>query len=540
MLHPSTKKLIDKLAEMTRKKRVEWDEGENGQVIHDTEGYRVILTPEPHAVLLTDVLGKEIETCTPEEIAAETDDEGRPYALYVGSLYREASRHARGTERAIDAVLRGLESKEQTVVEVAPAVEIPVEESVEDITDESDPAEFGGYAEIDAADDYPADDSVEIDGESEMKDAVASLAEQVNNPEPREETSEFTSPTAASSWDVTEDNQPDVLAESEASPWDAPKADLADPVEEEELQLEADIESAGAPTDESYEPFHSDVPESSEPEPEATFENAPSTFEPLDSEPIQTAATEVEDTISSEMVEQSSPVSPVAETANTEIEVSPSPSNPTSTMLSGGFFGGGGISNLSRYKSAASTPPANPVNSEPPKTEATEAMEPAAPSEPSPFDPATYDALTQVEPTPEPEPAEPVAHTEPAPAPPKRFSLSGLASSTGFATPPPEPSQPIETPTEPSNFTPERADAESSPRKVIDGTVDLPDLPVAPAMDEEVEVELPRFEQPLSETTPSGAEEESWITKEEAAQSEKAAEPSTPKPQKKSPFNPWS
>ena len=30
MLHPSTKKLIDKLSEMTRKQRVSWIEGENG------------------------------------------------------------------------------------------------------------------------------------------------------------------------------------------------------------------------------------------------------------------------------------------------------------------------------------------------------------------------------------------------------------------------------------------------------------------------------------------------------------------------------
>ena len=60
MLHPSTKRLIDKLSDMTRKQRVTWTEGENATVVHDTEGYRVVLTPEPHSVLLTDVLGREI------------------------------------------------------------------------------------------------------------------------------------------------------------------------------------------------------------------------------------------------------------------------------------------------------------------------------------------------------------------------------------------------------------------------------------------------------------------------------------------------
>ena len=105
MLHPSTKRLIDKLNEMTRKQRVAWSEGEDGTITHDTVGYRVVLTPEPHAVLLTDALGKEIESCTPEEFADETDGAGRPYATFVAELYREAHRHARGAGKAINTVL---------------------------------------------------------------------------------------------------------------------------------------------------------------------------------------------------------------------------------------------------------------------------------------------------------------------------------------------------------------------------------------------------------------------------------------------------
>ena len=54
MLHPSTKRLIDKLGDMTRRQKVAWQEGEDGNITHDTEGYRVTLTADPHAVLLTD------------------------------------------------------------------------------------------------------------------------------------------------------------------------------------------------------------------------------------------------------------------------------------------------------------------------------------------------------------------------------------------------------------------------------------------------------------------------------------------------------
>ena len=36
MLHPSTKKLIDKLNEMTRQRKISWAEGDGDTVIYDT------------------------------------------------------------------------------------------------------------------------------------------------------------------------------------------------------------------------------------------------------------------------------------------------------------------------------------------------------------------------------------------------------------------------------------------------------------------------------------------------------------------------
>ncbi|MFN7054290.1 hypothetical protein [Hyphomonas sp.] len=125
MLHPSTKKLIDKLNEMTRKQRVAWIEGEDASVVHDTEGYRVILTPEPHGMKLTDALGREIETCSAEDFAGETDSAGRPYAQFVGELYREAHRHARGAERAIRTLLAGLEAAEAPIAAQPAEPELP-------------------------------------------------------------------------------------------------------------------------------------------------------------------------------------------------------------------------------------------------------------------------------------------------------------------------------------------------------------------------------------------------------------------------------
>lgn len=155
MLHPSTKRLIDKLNEMTRKQRVTWTEGENATVVHDTEGYRVVLTAEPHAVLLTDALGREIETCLPEEFIDDVDSLGRPYAKFIAELYREAHRHARGTEKAIRTLLAGLDSEEAA------------------------PPPAAGLAVIDAPH-AATDESTPLGSETEITAAVATLADQIN------------------------------------------------------------------------------------------------------------------------------------------------------------------------------------------------------------------------------------------------------------------------------------------------------------------------------------------------------------------------
>lgn len=156
MLHPSTKRLIDKLSDMTRRQRVAWTEGENATVVHDTEGYRVVLTPEPHSVLLTDGMGREIESCLPEEFADELDAQGRPYSRFIAELYRDAHRHARGTEKAISTLLAGLEA-------------------VEDATPVWPVQDLGGDAP-----DSTTDETALIESETAITAAVATLADQIN------------------------------------------------------------------------------------------------------------------------------------------------------------------------------------------------------------------------------------------------------------------------------------------------------------------------------------------------------------------------
>ena len=66
MMHPSTQKLLDKIAEMTRKKKIQWQESETG-IDFPTEGYTVSLVGEPPAMLLSDKAGRVLEEVTAED-----------------------------------------------------------------------------------------------------------------------------------------------------------------------------------------------------------------------------------------------------------------------------------------------------------------------------------------------------------------------------------------------------------------------------------------------------------------------------------------
>lgn len=246
MLHPSTKKLIDKLGEMTRRHRVAWIEGEDGTLVHDTEGYRVVLTPEPHGILLTDALGREIETCTPEEFADEKDVDGRPYPQFVGELFREAHRHARGTEKAIRTLLAGLEAAEKE--------------------DEAPPP-----AEAETA----TDETAQMDGEGAITAAVATLADQINTHVP-------VTPEAPAPAPEPQPEAPAEAAAPEPPPAPEPVAEAA-PQPQPEPQPEPDPEPARpAPMQQRFSlsgiPYGVGAlgtPVTTPPEPEKPAETAP-------------------------------------------------------------------------------------------------------------------------------------------------------------------------------------------------------------------------------------------------------------------------
>jgi hypothetical protein len=470
MLHPSTKRLIDKLSEMTRKQRVAWSEGENGTITHDTEGYRVVLTPEPHAVLLTDALGKIIESCAPEEFSDDTDAAGRPYGSFVADLYREAHRHARGTEKAIHSVLKGLETIDATP-EAEPEIALDPAELIEDPGDDTD-----SFPEA-----YP-----EVEGQNDMARAVASMADELNSGPPETELETETEPEPETISDTAFDLEP--------------TADEAEDASEPEAAAEMD--------DAAYVNFAAFTPEA-DPDVETESATAPeSAEEPL--WPVDENAPEIVVESADATHEDASDPEPVAPAER-----------PASNTLGGGYFGAG-TGNLSGYMT--SPPPEPEANAEPEPALATDEpnVEAEAPAEPSPYTPAfsTDESLE------EDAEAAPRA-TEAAlaePTAPRSFSLSGISAGFGLGSAsraglaPPEPAARA-----PSTPATDRAHV------VIDGTIDLPDdMPVS---EFDAGPDTPAYPDPLAEASEAPFRFSEDAAANEAGTQETDSEPEPAKPE---------
>ncbi len=109
MLHPSTKRLIDKLIEMTDASKITWLEGEDGTCIYDTEGYRVTIGQAPSRVVLLDAGGRVLETVSESILANTTDSNGMQYTLRVDNLVSTARRQITGATDVIDRIVSALE-----------------------------------------------------------------------------------------------------------------------------------------------------------------------------------------------------------------------------------------------------------------------------------------------------------------------------------------------------------------------------------------------------------------------------------------------
>lgn len=145
MLHPSTKKLIDRLCEMTLQRKIDWVSGDqNDTLAYDTEGYRVILERAPPALVLCDALGSELERADEPALTATKHIDGSTYLALLETMRAEAARIARGTEDAIAMVLGGLDQDGDGIPDIPHPVELedapdgPIAHTRDDIEDSAD------------------------------------------------------------------------------------------------------------------------------------------------------------------------------------------------------------------------------------------------------------------------------------------------------------------------------------------------------------------------------------------------------------------
>lgn len=175
MLHASTRKLIDRLSEMTELGKLDWTNSEDGTFAYATEGYSVSLTESPNEVIITSKDGKELERATAEELAATHQEDGAVYTAIVAAMTMEASRVARGTEAAISSLLAGMQDAPDAATPEPDAADADVDEDLqEDPVNESTAIITEPIAPIEATTDVEASADPEPATEVERtEDAVA-------------------------------------------------------------------------------------------------------------------------------------------------------------------------------------------------------------------------------------------------------------------------------------------------------------------------------------------------------------------------------
>lgn len=176
MLHASTKKLIDRLAEMTELAKLDWTEGDDGNITYSTEGYSVALTETPNEMVITSKDGKELERASADELATTHSDDGTPYAQIVADMTREAARVARGTEAAISTLLAGMQDAPTTGEAEATEEEATEVELQEDPGDET--AVLADETVEVASADAKQDDVAIDDDSADSEDEPAVLAQE--------------------------------------------------------------------------------------------------------------------------------------------------------------------------------------------------------------------------------------------------------------------------------------------------------------------------------------------------------------------------
>ena len=299
MLHSSTKKLIDRLAEMTELGKLDWTEGDDGNIIYSTEGYSVVLSGSADQIVITSIDGKELERAEASDLSVSHNDAGTSYSEIVAAMTSEANRIALGTETAISTLLAGMEEPEIEEPEPEMVAEAP-EDAVNEATALVE--ETPEQVEADAAEEAVTEEEVEVDPEPEVEAEaeVALVSDVVGSTE--DYSDESVAAVAAPSEDAAEvedleadeeaDAEPDLEATEasvDALEEEAPVnvEDTADDTSTEEVETTDSVSTFSAP---EAEPEEDVTAEDSTPDTAEAAETLAHDVEPVESESELTEA----------------------------------------------------------------------------------------------------------------------------------------------------------------------------------------------------------------------------------------------------------
>ena len=247
MLHASTKKLIDRLAEMTDLAKLDWTEGDDGNITYSTEGYSVSLTEAPNEMVITSKDGKELERAGAEELANTQAENGGTYADIVAAMTKEAARVARGTETAISTLLAGMEDApaEPDVAEAAPQLEEEAEAELQEDPGDETAVLTDDSVEAVSAETEPVTEASEQDSsETEDEPEAAAFAETSEDTEAEAEPEVETFSASSDESDVETDETIDESVSEEDSTEPASEVEIEAAPESEDDVTEAVVRLA--------------------------------------------------------------------------------------------------------------------------------------------------------------------------------------------------------------------------------------------------------------------------------------------------------
>lgn len=222
MLHPSTKALIDRIADMSAQGKIRWEEGQNGAFRFAATGYSVEVSVNPPELDIRTPDGRLIEQADAGELRDVPHETFGDYSRLIQGLHADIRRTLNGVPQVIATILEGLDLNGDGVADVVSITQVVAEP----LDDTPIPEVEGSVTEATPYEPVQAEDVAETQlAEPETVDPVADSADADIEPLPAEESiSVSVEPSIAAS---------DTLSAPEAS------ADIS----EAPLPLEAEVEA---------------------------------------------------------------------------------------------------------------------------------------------------------------------------------------------------------------------------------------------------------------------------------------------------------